>query len=182
MVALYPLAMWGVLGSPGMSRYLSSGAWQLGQRIWCRLFSFHKNRNLFMKWVTINCCDKTVLGWQKQFLLCITVLKNKKWKKDYEKNKRIWKIRREMLLLQFLVWSEKCYSKNYDILQMPWCLKGMMYSVTVFGLHNRNGPAVVTIQLQSIVVKDTNLWIIFHYWLTYVNLNISFFILGPLQY
>jgi hypothetical protein len=67
-----------------------------------------------------------------------------------------------MLVLQFLDCSEKYYSKNYDILLMPWRLKGMMYSVTVFGMHNRNEPIVVRIQLQSIIVKDTNLWVIFH--------------------
>jgi hypothetical protein len=93
----------------------------------------------------------------------VTILKEKKkWKKNKETNYRIRRIRKGRLLSPFLDCSEKYYPTNYNILLMPWYLKGMMYSVTMFGLQNRTELVIVRIQLQSFIMKYSNLWIMFH--------------------
>jgi hypothetical protein len=67
----------------------------------------------------------------------ITILKEKKKWKNMEKNDRIRRTRKGRPLSPFLDCSEKYYPTNYSILLMPWYLKWMMYSVTVFTLQNR---------------------------------------------
>jgi hypothetical protein len=91
----------------------------------------------------------------------ITILKDKKTWKNKERNDRIRRRRKGRLLSPFLVCPKKYYSTYYSILLMPWYLKWMMHSVSMFGLQNRTELVLLRIQVLSFIVKNTTLWTIF---------------------